>query len=95
MTSSDKIIPFKQVKNRQKIDEIMKVLRKIFMDLTNKVDKIQISKNDNYEICFTLFCYEKNNKYKYICLPKNINQEKLAEYLFTFISIYEYKKNQH
>lgn len=127
MTSSDKIVPFRQMKDRKKsefrletevsiyicrnekkytfdcsspdsnitIEEIMNILEEVLMDLSKKVGKIKISANDCYEVCFTLLCYKKNNNYKYICLPQNISSEKLAEYLFTFISIYKYKKNQH
>lgn len=130
MASSDKIVPFKQVRHREisefrlkaeisiyickneekytcdcfspddniTIEEIMCILKKILIKISKKVSKIKVEANSCYKISFAILYYENihnSNKYKYICLPKNIQLEKLAEYLYTFISIYEYKKTPH
>ena len=79
------------------VEDIINILKKILCRIANEIPEIEIERIDFYEISFTLLYYENNNKHnwKYICLPKNIKLEKLAEYLYTFISIYEYKKSQH
>lgn len=80
------------------IDSIIDILKKILIRISSTVENIEIKKIDNYKLSFTLLYYENiNNKHdwKYICLPKSITLEKLAEYLYTFISIYEYEKSSH
>ena len=79
------------------VEDIINILKKILFRIANEIPEIEIERIDFYEISFTLLYYENNNKHnwKYICLTKNIKLEKLAEYLYTFISIYEYKKSQH
>lgn len=73
---------------------IIEILEKILKRISKEITKIEIEKNDYYEITFTLLYYEdiKNrNNYKYLCLSQDIKLEKLAEYLYTFINIYKYK----
>lgn len=80
------------------VEDIINILKKILSRIAiNEIYEIEIKEVDYYELSFTLLYYESNNKHnwKYICLPQNIQLEKLAEYLYTFISIYEYKKSLH
>lgn len=77
------------------VEEIMEILNKILKKISKQVSKIEIKKKDSYKLTFTLLYYEdiyNSHNFKYICLPNDIKLEKLAEYLYTFISIYEYKK---
>lgn len=76
-------------------DEVLEILKKVFYKLTREIHKIVIKKTDYYDISFTMFFYEdinNSNKYRYIVFPQDINKEKLTEYLYTLISIYEFKK---
>lgn len=76
-------------------EDIYNILKSIFEDLITKVNQIHIKKVDNYNVNFTLLYYEnctEKNDIKYICIPK-ITNEKLAEYLFICINIYQLKKS--
>lgn len=131
MTSSNKIIPFKQEthhraksefrlktqisiyirKEAEKftvdctssneddtIEGILLILKKVLAKISTQIPEIEIKKIEYYEVSFTLLYYEDiNNKHnwKYISIPKDIKLEKIAEYLYVFISVYEYKKTQH
>ena len=80
------------------LEYIVVILKKILKDLSKKVPQIPFKKYDYYEVTFSLLYLESisnDHNWKYICLPRNMELEKLAEYLYTFISIYEYKKSQH
>lgn len=73
-------------------ERIYEILSSIFMDLTKKVKKIGISKMDRYEVCFTILYFENTynkKEFKYICQSQNISNEKLAQYLFISLSMYE------
>lgn len=73
-------------------DSIYIILERIFEDLTKDLSEIHIKKDENYEVNFTLMYYERGKDIKYICIPQEIEEVKLAEYLFTTICIYEWKK---
>lgn len=76
-------------------EDIYIMLKNIFADLATKVEKLYIKKSDCYNANFTLLYYENVNEkddIRYICIPK-IENEKLAEYLFICINIYELKKS--
>lgn len=76
-------------------EDIYSILKSILEDLSTEIEEIRIAKTDNYETTVTFFYYEKNDgssDFKYIYNPRNIKKEKLAEYLYTSISIYELKK---
>ena len=80
------------------IEDIVVILKKILKDLSKKVPQISFKKYDSYKVTFSLLYYERegnNNNWKYIFLPQDMNLEKLTEYIYTFTSIYEYKKSQH
>lgn len=75
-------------------EEIFEILKRIFYKLTEQIHEIKMKKVDYYEITFTLFYYEdihNSCNFKYLCIPQDLEPEKLTEYLYTFISIYEYK----
>jgi len=77
-------------------EEIYITLKYIFYDLIQRVDKINYKKYDYYEINFTFLYYEKSDnsgEFKYICLPQNITEEKLVEYLYIALGVYEFKKD--
>ena len=73
--------------------DIYCILKKIFKDIKKKVLTIEYKKQDIYEVEFTLLYYE-NGTYniKYICNPPDITKEKLAEYLWVSLNIYELKE---
>lgn len=77
------------------VDNIYLILKSILIDLSNKVTEIPIKKEDTYEKTFTLYYYEnanKKNDIKYLCIPQNITNEKLAEYLFIMTNMYEFRE---
>lgn len=73
--------------------DIYCILKNIFKDIKKKVLTIEYKKQDIYEVEFTLLYYE-NGTYniKYICNPPDITKEKLAEYLWVSLNIYELKE---
>lgn len=73
--------------------DIYCILKNIFKDIKKKVPTIEYKKQDIYEVEFTLLYYE-NGTYniKYICNPPDITKEKLAEYLWVSLNIYELKE---
>jgi len=76
-------------------EDMYLMLKSIFIDLTNKLEEITIKKKDSYEKTFTLYYYEnpnKKNDIRYLCIPQNITNEKLAEYLFIMTNIYELRE---
>lgn len=73
--------------------DILIILKKILGDLSKKICRIEFANKDSYEVNLILYYYENihnTNKFKYICVPRNVTKEKLAEYLFCFTCIYEY-----
>lgn len=76
-------------------EEIYNILESIFQRLSDDIPYIMIKEEDYYEITFTLFYYENpfTDDFKYICVPQDISDEKLTEYLFTSLSIYNLKKS--
>ena len=74
--------------------EIYLIQLKIFETLIKEIDCIKYKENDYYETEITLLYYEKANRhFKYICIPQNIEKEKLAEYLLVSTRDYELKKS--
>lgn len=76
-------------------EDIYSILKSILEDLSTKVEEIHINKIDTYEVTITFFYYKKDdgsNDFRYIYTPRNIKEEKLTEYLYTSIQIYELKK---
>lgn len=76
-------------------EEIFEILKKVFKQLSKEIHEIRLKKIDYYNISFTIFYYEdiyNNRNFKYIFVPQDIKKEKLAEYLYTLISIYEIEK---
>lgn len=73
--------------------DIYEILKKIFNDIIKEVSTIEYKKEDIYKVEFTLLYYEKGTKdIKYICNPPTITKEKLAEYLWASLNIYELKE---
>lgn len=71
------------------------IAKSILFDLSYKVHEIPIEKKATYEKTFTLYYYEnanKKNDIKYLCIPQNITNEKLAEYLFIMTNMYEFRE---
>ena len=76
-------------------EEIFEILKRIFYKLTEEIHQIPIKKVDYYTVNFTILYYEDIHNacnFRYLCIPQDIKKEKLTEYLYTFISIYELKK---
>ena len=76
-------------------EEIFEILKKIFYKLSKEVCTIKIKKIDYYNITFTILYYENiynSYNFKYLLIPQNMEKEKLTEYLYTLINIYELKK---
>ena len=76
------------------MQDIYKILNRIFREITKEVQLIKYKKEDTYEVSFTLLYFEKgaSQHVKYICNPPSITKEKLAEYLWLFLNIYELKE---
>lgn len=75
-------------------EDIYLIQSNILSDLTKKVNKIEYKKSECYEIEFTLLYYEKSKRdFSFICIPQDIKNEKLIEYLYLSTSIYELKKS--
>lgn len=74
-------------------ERIYENLKKIFNQLIKEIPTIEYKKEDIYEVEFTLLYFEKDeNTIKYICNPSNLSKEKLVEYLWILLNIYELKK---
>lgn len=73
--------------------DIYCILKNIFNEITKEILTIEYKKQDIYKVEFTLLYYEKGTyNIKYICNPPNITKEKLAEYLWVSLNIYELKE---
>lgn len=74
-------------------EQIYSIQKKILSDLIRKVHFIEYKKKEHYEVDITLLYYEKSKRFKYICIPQDIKEEKLAEYLMVSTKMYELKKS--
>lgn len=75
-------------------EEVLSILNNVLKKMIEKNPIIKFKKHDFYTTSFTIFYYENTEKkddFNFICSPQ-INQTKLTEYLWTFISVYDYKE---
>ena len=74
-------------------EDIFNILKKIFILLEKEIPIIEYKKYDKYAVEFSLLYYEKGMEdIKYICNPPNIPKEKLLEYIWISLNIYQLKK---
>lgn len=75
-------------------EQIYLIQKKILSDLIRKVSIIEYKEKEDYEVDITLLYYEKSKRhFKYICIPQDITEKKLAEYLMVSTNMYELKKS--
>lgn len=73
--------------------DIYIILKNVFRDMIKEIPTIKYDKNASYDICFSLLYYQKDQRdIKYIFIPQNISKEKILEYIWLSINVYELKE---
>lgn len=76
-------------------EEDMYLIQKfVLSDLAKEISEVKLKARDYYEVEFEILYYENSRKsFTYICLPQNMEKEKIAEYLLISTNVYELKKS--